>query len=72
MQAVSAEKLASIPATTGDRGISDYEGNLSPGADRQAMLGQIKRFLAADKRPFVRHFVDREGEIHVETHIPSA
>src|ERR1700733_15108272 len=32
-----------LPA--GDQGYSNYEGNLSPGADRQAMIGEIKRFL---------------------------
>ena len=48
-----------------------YEGNLSPGADRQAMLEEIKRFLPAGKLRLIHHLVDREREILVETHIPS-
>jgi hypothetical protein len=59
-----------LPA--GDQGYSNYEGNLSPGADRQVMLGEIKRFLPPGNLRFVRHLVDREREILVETHIPSA
>jgi hypothetical protein len=59
-----------LPA--GDQGRSNYEGNLSPGADRQAMLGEIKRPLPPGNLRFVRHLVDREREILVETHIPRA
>jgi hypothetical protein len=49
----------------------NYEGNLSPGADRQAMHGEIKRLLPADKLRLFRHFVDREREMRVKTDIPS-
>jgi hypothetical protein len=41
---------ARLPA--GEKGRSNYEGNLIPGADRQAILGQIMRFLVAKKAPF--------------------
>jgi hypothetical protein len=56
----------------GDQGHSNYEGNLSPKADRQAMLGEIKRFLPPGNLRFVRPFLDREAGILVETHIPRA